>query len=160
MQPNYRNLINRWTVLGSLGVAGTLLVVTLIIIGWTTPRTSPEVGFAPADLTMIPAPTHTPDVTATPTVDPLAPTATAAADVIAIGGYVQISGTEGQGLRIRREPGLDGETAFRGEEAEVFTVQEGPRDADGYVWWYVVAQYDEARAGWAAAEFLAVVPPP
>ena len=160
MQPDFRHLVNRWTVLGSLGLAGFLLVVTLIVIGWTTPRPSPEVGFAPADLTVIPAPTHTPAVTTTPTLDPLLGTATVPADVIGISAYVQISGTEGEGLRIHSEPGLNTETVFRGEEAEVFTVQDGPREADGYVWWYVVAQYDEARAGWAAADFLAVVPPP
>jgi len=157
---DYRKLLTRWTILGSLGVAGGLLLLTLIIIGWTTPRISPEVGFAPADITSIPAPTHTPNVTAAPTVDPLLVTPTAAADQISIGGYVQISGTEGEGLRIRSAPGLNSETVFRGEEAEVFTVVDGPREADGHVWWYVVAQYDDTRAGWAAAEFLTVVPPP
>lgn len=155
-----RPYLNRWVILGALGVAGMLLLITLILIGWTSPRFSPKVGFAPADLTMIPAPTHTPNVLPTSTLDPLTAGSTPAADTIAVGGYVQISGTEGDGLRIRSSPGLNGDTVFRGEEAEVFVVHEGPQSVDGYTWWYVVAPYDETRAGWAASEFLAVVPAP
>lgn len=155
-----RPYINRWTILGALIFAGILLLATLIVIGWTSPRFSPEVGFAPADLTMIPAPTHTPNVTVVPTNDPLIATPTLDANTIGINGYVQISGTEGEGLRIRSTAGLNGETVFRGEEAEVFVVRDGPQTADGYIWWYLVAPYDETRAGWAAADFLAVVPSP
>jgi hypothetical protein len=154
-----RPYLNRWVILGALGFAALLTIITLIIIGWTTPRLSPDVGFAPADLTMIPAPTHTPNVTATPTIDPLA-TPSLAANTIGVSAYVQISGTEGDGLRIRSEAGLNSDTVFKGEEAEVFVVKDGPKDADGYTWWYIVAPYDEKRAGWAAANFLAVVPPP
>ena len=152
--------LNRWVIGGSLALAGILIIVTLIIIGWTTPRVSPDVGFAPADLTMIPAPTHTPLVSPVPTNDPLLATPTLAPGTIGIGGYVQISGTEGEGLRIRSAAGLNSNTVFRGEEAEVFVVRDGPQEIDGYTWWYLVAPYDETRAGWAAAEFLAVVPAP
>ncbi len=152
--------LNRWVIFGTLAVTGILIVITLIIIGWTSPRFSPNVGFAPADLTMIPAPTHTPSVPIIPTNDPLIATPTLAANVIGINGYVQISGTEGEGLRIRSTAGLNGETVFRGEEAEVFVVHDGPQTVDGYTWWYLVAPYDDTRAGWAAADFLAVVPSP
>jgi hypothetical protein len=159
MRLDFRKLLTPWTALGSLGVAGILLAITLLVIGWTTPRVSPEVGFAPADVTLIPPPTRTPDVTPTSTVDPQA-TPAQLADGIAVGSFVQIAGTEGAGLRIRRAPGLDSETAFRGEESEVFSVLDGPRDADGHTWWYVAAQYDESRAGWAAADWLIVIPSP
>ena len=54
----------------------------------------------------------------------------------------------------------DTETVFRGEEAEVFVIRDGPQQADGYTWWYLVAPNAETRAGWAAADFLAVVPGP
>ena len=154
-----RPYLNRWVIFGALGFAAILLLITLIIIGWMSPRFSPDVGFAPADLTMIPAPTHTPNVTAVPTTDPFV-TPTLDPTSINIDGYVQITGTEGEGLRIRLAPGLGGETVFRGEEAEVFIVKDGPQSVDGYTWWYLVAPYDETRAGWAAADFLAVVPSP
>jgi hypothetical protein len=91
------------------------------------------------------------DPNATPEFDP---------NTIHIDGYVQISGTGIDGLRIRSAPGLNTNTVFRGEESEVFLVKDGPQEADGYTWWYVVASYDETRAGWAAADFLAVVPSP
>ncbi|MCX6058234.1 MAG: hypothetical protein NTW69_08795 [Chloroflexi bacterium] len=154
-----RPYLNRYVIIGTLAVAGGLLIITFIIIGWTSPRFSPDLGFAPADLTVIPAPTHTPNVTAVPTNDPLI-TPTLAANTIGIGGYVQISGTEGEGLRIRQTPGLNADTVFRGEESEVFVVKDGPQTADGYTWWYLVAPYDETRAGWSVADFLSVVPSP
>ncbi len=156
---NLRPYLNRWVMIGTLSFAGILLLITLIVIGWTSPRFSPDVGFAPADLTMIPAPTHTPNVTVVPTNDPLV-TPTLDPTSINVNGYVQITGTEGEGLRIRSAPGLNTETVFRGEEAEVFVVRDGPQSTDGYTWWYLVAPYDETRAGWAAADFLAVVPSP
>jgi hypothetical protein len=155
---NARRLFNKWVILGALVVAGLLILLTVILIGWTTTPQSLSVGFVPADLTVIPAPTATPNVTATATTDPFAPTPVPTG--IAIGNYAQITGTGGEGLRIRSEPGLTGEPVFLGFDTEAFLVQDGPREADGYVWWYIVAPYDEARAGWAAADFLTYVPTP
>jgi hypothetical protein len=154
-----RPFLNRFTIVGSLIVAAALILLTLIIIGWTSPRFSPEVGFAPADLTMIPAPTHTPAATLTPTLDPFA-SPTIDPTTIHIDGYVQIIEVGTDGLRIRSAPGLTTETVFLGGEAEVFLVKDGPQEADGYTWWYLVASYDDTRAGWAAADFLSVVPAP
>jgi hypothetical protein len=151
--------INVWVIAGTLAVTACLTLSTLAAIGWTSPRPSPDVGFVPADLTMIPAPTHTPQTPPTATFDPNV-TPTLPLDQISIGGYVQITGTDGEGLRIRANPGLAGEDRFLGFDEEVFQVREGPQQVDGYVWWYLVAPYDENRAGWAAADFLTVVPSP
>ena len=153
-----RQLFNRWVILGALILAGLLTLITVISIGWTNTPQSPDVGFAPAHLTVISAPTATPNVTATVTPDPFAPSPTPTG--IAIGGYAQITGTAGEGLRIRSEPGLAGEPVFLGFDTEVFLVQDGPREADGYIWWYLVAPYDDARAGWAASDFLTYIPAP
>ena len=155
---NVRDLINKWVILGALALAGLLLLITAVAIGLTSARQPSDVGFAPADVTVIPAPTGTSGAPPTPTIDPFA-TATSPAGV-AIGNYVQINGTEGQGLRIRAEPGLGGAFQFLAYDSEVFVVQEGPREVDGYVWWYLVAPYDETRVGWAAADFLSYVPEP
>lgn len=151
-----RQLINRWVILGTLAVAGALTLITTLSIGLMSAPEASEVGFAPADVTVIAAPTATSGAPPTPTIDPFA-TATAPAG-IAIGNYVQITGTEGEGLRIRSEPGLNGNPEFLGFDSEVFLVQDGPREGDGYVWWYLVAPYDETRVGWAAADFLSYVP--
>ena len=155
---NVRELVNKWVILGALAFAGLLLLITAIAIGLTSARRNSEVGFVPADVTVIAAPTGTSGAPPTPTIDPFAsPTSPAG---IAIGNYVQITGTEGQGLRIRAEPGLGGEFQFLAYDSEVFVVQDGPREVDGYVWWYLVAPYDETRVGWAAADFLTYIPEP
>jgi hypothetical protein len=155
---NARQLFNKWVILGALFLAGFLLLVTALSIGLTAAHQSSEVGFAPADVTMIPASTSTSSAPPTPTIDPFAsPTSPAG---IAVGNYVQITGTEGQGLRIRKAPGLDGEFEFLAYDSEVFVVQDGPREVDGYVWWNLVAPYDDTRVGWAAADFLTYVPAP
>jgi hypothetical protein len=155
---NLRPYLNRWVLLGAVVLACALTLFTAISIGLTSARQNQQVGFAPADLTVIVAPTSTSSALPTATIDPFAPTP--ALTGIAVGNYVQISGTEGEGLRIRAEPGLNGEPQFLGYDSEVFIVKDGPRDVDGFVWWYLVAPYDETRVGWAAADFLSYVPEP
>lgn len=150
-------LLNVWTIAGALVFAGCLLLTTLISIGWTRPPQTGDQGFVPADLTIIAPPTATVNPTLTPTPSG---TTTPPAGQIGVGAYVQITGTEGAGLRIRSAPGLNSDTVFRGEEAETFQVKDGPQQADGHTWWYLVAPYDNTRAGWAAADYLAVVPSP
>jgi hypothetical protein len=158
---DFFSLFNIKVLLGALGIAGCLIVITLASIGWSKPDPARDFGFAPADLTVIPAPTSTPNVTPTFTPDPLiVGTATLAPDQIGVGGFVQITGTEGQGLRLRTDPGLNSAPVFLGYDEEVFEVRDGPQEADGYTWWYLVAPYDEGRAGWAAAEFLGAIPSP
>ena len=155
---NVRELFNKWVIIGALVLAGLLIMITALAIGLTAAAPSSDVGFVPADLTVIPAPTGTSGAPPTPTIDPFAtPTVPAG---VAIGNYVQITGTEGQGLRIRAAPGLDGEFQFLAYDSEVFVVQDGPRELDGYTWWYLVAPYDETRVGWAAADFLTYIPEP
>jgi len=153
-----RQLFNKWVIISALVIAGVLILITIIVIGWTNSPQSPDFGFAPADLTVIVAPTLTPNVTPTATVDPFAPSPIPTG--LAIGSYAQITGTEGEGLRIRSQPGLTGEPVFLGLDSEVFLVQDGPREADGYVWWYLVAPYDETRKGWGAANYLTFITPP
>jgi hypothetical protein len=158
---NLSSILNIRVLLGALGIAVLLILITWISIGWTKPDPAREFGFAPADLTVIPAPTSTPDVTPTFTPDPLIfGTPTLAPDTIGVGGYVQITGTDGEGLRLRADPGLNGTPVFLGYDEEVFQVREGPQNLDGYTWWYLVAPYDETRAGWAAADFLGAIPSP
>jgi hypothetical protein len=155
---NLRPYLNRWVFLGAIVLAGALTLFTAISIGLTSARQNEQVGFAPADLTVIAAPTSTSSAPPTATIDPFAPTPVPTG--IAVGNYVQISGTEGEGLRIRAEPGLNGEPQFLGYDSEVFVIKDGPREVDGFVWWYLVAPYDETRVGWAAADFLSYVPAP
>jgi len=154
----FQQLFNRWVILGAIIFAGLLILITSVSIGLTTPREDSSIGFVPADLTVIPASTSTSSAPPTPTIDPFAPSPTPTG--LAVGNYAQITGTEGQGLRIRATPGLDGEFVFLGYDSEVFVIQDGPQTVDGYTWWYLVAPYDDTRAGWAAADFLTFIPAP
>jgi hypothetical protein len=160
MTRNLRQLLTFPVLLGASGLACLLTLIALAWFGFSAASPPSDPGLVPAYLTLIPASTSMPLATPLPTFDPLAGTATLPANVIAIGAYVQITGTGGDGLRLRSGPGLTSEQLFLGEDAEVFQVRDGPQEANGYIWWYLVAPYDESRAGWAAANFLAVVPPP
>jgi hypothetical protein len=76
---------------------------------------------------------------------------------IAIGVYVQITGTGNIGLRIRLSPGVSSTLQFVAMENEVFYVKDGPIGMDNITWWLLVASYDENRQGWAAGQYLTVI---
>lgn len=155
-----RQLFGWPVILGALGVAVVLMAFSLVGTGWLNPLQAATPDLALAALTVIPAPSATPMVQpalpaeAAPGQPALVPTQ------ITIGSYVQITGTDGDGLRVRSASGLTAEPIFLAYDEEVFIVRDGPQDADGYTWWYLVAPYDETRSGWAAANFLAIIPPP
>lgn len=145
-------------------IIGTFLVALgLCLLTWGSLLAFPSRAAQPQDfsavLTVLPAPTHTPTPIPATQVTPTASQSPNGQGIV-IGAYVQITGTEGQGLRLRAAPGLDAALLFLGYDAEVYQVRDGPRQADGYTWWYLVAPYDEQRAGWAAADYLTVIAPP
>lgn len=119
---------------------------------------------ATAVLNIIEAPT----ITLTPLSSTATPSATQSSDVppphlagdLSIGDNVQISGTGGDGLRLRSSPGLQGEVLFLGYEGEVFQISDGPEDSDGYIWWYLIAPYDEKVQGWAVSNYLIILQNP
>jgi hypothetical protein len=84
---------------------------------------------------------------------------------IVVGSEVMIFGTEGDGLAMRQGPGTgyaivtqaddDRNIAFDGN---VFQVEDGPRDNDGHIWWYLVDPNDPDRFGWAVSDFMLKVP--
>jgi len=157
-----RRLISPWVVLGGIGMALLLLVVFLISI--FTLRAKPERWpSGTAVLNLIPAPTDTipapqPTAMLTPTTSELPPPPGGIG--ISLGALVQISGTGLDGLRIRTDPSLQGQIKFVGIEAEVFQVKDGPREADGYTWWLLVAPYDETLNGWAVGDYLEIIQNP
>ena len=146
--------LNKWVVLGAVGIAAFLCVFWWFVFTLLRPEAS-QVAAQPAEIAIIAAPT----ITASPAAD-LTETPDASQesrDGISVGTVVQIGGTEGAGLRLRSDPGIASEVRFIGMDAEVFEVQDGPQDQDDIVWWYLVSPYDEARSGWAASNYLTVV---
>jgi hypothetical protein len=156
-------LFDPWVILGAIGFGVTLLILILLFL-WSTRAPIALSGAPTAVMTVIslptptslpPSPTPSAAVTATNTPPPPAESGD-----IAVGAYVQVSGTGGDGLRFRSEPGLSSEVRFVGLEAEVFEVREGPQEADGHTWWYLVAPFDETLAGWAVSGYLRTVQNP
>lgn len=159
---NLRRFATAGVILSALGLGALLVGLAVVYTFWWSPA---QAYFeAPQDaLTVIPGPSVTPPPPPTAPPPTTAPTPTYAAlapGEIGIGSYVQITGTGGDGLNIRNGPGLSAQPQFLGYDAEVFEVRDGPREADGFVWWYLVTPVDENRAGWAAASFLSVVANP
>lgn len=163
-----RWLFNPWIIGGAIFIALLLLAATMAIVWLTRPGPAP-VAQATAVLNVVQAPTSTPFVpTATPLILPTETPSLPEGSLppsplpgsIAVDMFVQISNTGGDGLRLRTDPGLNGEVRLLGAEAEVFRVAEGPQDIDGFTWWYLVGPYDESRRGWAVANYLTVVQGP
>lgn len=146
--------VNIWVILCSILIAGGLIVLIGLIL-FLAPAPAPAVGPYGAALTIIPAPT----LTATPEkkIETPTPTSLPSFGGITIGDYVQISGTDGQGLRLRSGPGISNPPRLLGMDAELFQVKDGPKQSDDFTWWYLEAPYDPERSGWAASSFLTVV---
>ncbi|MEW5869975.1 MAG: hypothetical protein AB1894_11910 [Chloroflexota bacterium] len=154
-----KGCLSPWVMLGAflIGIFLSCLVLGLL---WSTRKPPVASAQATAILNVISAPTAT-QVVLTPTLEASAtlPPGPAVGD-IEVGVYVQILGTGGTGLRLRAEPGLEAQVLMVGSEAEVFRVEDGPQEADGYTWWRLIGPFDETRNGWAVANYLTVVQGP
>jgi len=109
-----------------------------------------------ATITLIVYPAHTPSPSSIPVIAEETTQSTPSAQ-ISKGGKVRITGTGGDGLRLRDNPGLSGKVLILGKENEIFQVLDGPADADGYIWWLLVNFEDNTQKGWGVSDFLQVV---
>ncbi len=135
-----------------------LILMTLCLGALFIFRPSGGPTIPAAIFTVIPAPTATvvlpTEAIPTPTLSP----EELASGKIEIDVIVQITGTEGAGLRLRAEPGVSAAPVVLGKDGEQFLVKDGPSHKDGYNWWKLESQKDASRSGWAAADYLSVVP--
>jgi hypothetical protein len=147
-------------ILGILLLGISLTIGTLGFLWLTRPESAP-VSISTAELNIIRVPTSTPTMSATVVGD--TPTPESQIDSlggISTGSFVMITGTGGDGLRVRPEPGLSQGVRFIAGEGEIFQVQDGPVEIDAYTWWYLVKPDDASRVGWAVNDFLQVVQAP
>ena len=72
----------------------------------------------------------------------------------ALGELVRVYGTSGDGLRLRSAPDLGSKILLVAPEDEVFILQDGPAESDGYRWWYLVHPFYEDQEGWAVERYL------
>ena len=145
--------LTAWGALGGLALACVALGAGLLIRpNLAGPESTPV-------LTVFPGPTATftpPDTTDTPQ-----PSATSSpppsSNELAVGSFVAVSGTEGDGLRMRDGPSLADTIVRLAVENEVFQIEDGPQESDGYIWWYVVNPYDPEITGWVVSNYLRLV---
>ena len=151
------SILNPVTLMTAAILTVGLVLISLVILFFGR---NPTTGASTIpETTLIPAPTLTPrviDPTRTPT-----PTPTSIfflpEGVIGIGIYVQVTGTDGAGLRMRAEPGLGAAINFSAMDSEVFLVIDAPVTLDGHTWWHLEAPYDRNRNGWSSANFLSPI---
>jgi hypothetical protein len=161
-----KRFINGKFLIGALVTASVLMCISLTAILLKHPASNPDLqpaSYGQAAMTVIAAPTSTPDLglpTLTPSPLPPTITPTPLPGTLAVGAFVQITGTEGQGLRLRGGPGLGNDQLFLGYDSEVYHVVDGPVNADGHTWWKLTAPYDATRTGWAVQDYLTVIQSP
>lgn len=148
-----KKILNPLVIAGTVITASLLILVTYFISGGLLPEDEdPYQGGAVITVIPVPTSTPTPQPTMTPEIPPT-PT-TIVENGIELGGYAQIFGTEGEGLRLRREPSLSAVIIYLGLEGEIFLVKGGPVEADGHLWWELEAPLNSSRQGWTVSDYL------
>lgn len=148
------------TILAGIMLAVVLIGLVFLLIFLSNQGKKPSaVSEQVADITIIPSPTETPTLPITTEVIEMTETVQVVLPpgMIGIGAYVQVTGTDGSGLRMRAEPGTNTEVLFIAMDEEVFKVVGGPVEKDDYTWWQLEAPYDQTRTGWSAEPFLEVI---
>jgi hypothetical protein len=145
-------------------IFGVVLLLAFIGLLTLTRTRTPQNTKPTAIITLIQFPTGTiqpPTTSPTPFDEPV-PTSVPPSPqgTITLGGYVEVSGTGGDGLRLRSEAGINSDVRILAAEKEVFQVQDGPAEIDGYTWWYLVGLTDSSQRGWAVSNYLVEIPAP
>lgn len=158
-----RNLLTIKVVIGAI-IFGIGVFAVLLGILWSARANENSAVPATAILKIIEAPTQTPLVgnpteTATPTPASAERTPLPSTD-IAIGSYVQVSGTGGDGLRLHDAAGVASKVNYIAIESELFIVKDGPIEMDGYIWWLLQDPYTDRATGWGVANYLVVAQNP
>lgn len=150
MNENERANIYQWGCLAAL-ISGIALVIAGGIWLFTKPPASPSGTIPTAIVQTVTLTVSVPNL-ASPTSLP------AISDGIGIGIRVRVSGTGDVGLSIRADASTTAERRAIAEEGKIFLVTDGPKEADGLVWWFIKDEGDPNSVGWAAADYLTPVP--
>jgi hypothetical protein len=79
-------------------------------------------------------------------------------ETIGVGKTVIVNSKE-SGLNIRSAPGtFNTQVLFVTDDGTLFTVVDGPAQADGFTWWKIQNPADGTQSGWAASVFLQIAP--
>lgn len=152
-----RAVFNPWVIIGAIGFALILFMLTFLLL--SSIRTGPVPGDeSQAVINVIAAPTDTPAIPTSTAM--VAPTDALVQSGVFVGGTAVVAGTGGDGLRLRYTPGLKSNVRLLSGEGTLFEIMDGPREMDGYTWWYLENPQDRTQRGWAVADFLEPAPVP
>jgi len=146
---NHRNLLIGTIIIAVVACLSIGLVFTLL-----STLAGGEVIQKEAKLGIVPYIASTSTQTIAPT--PILPTPENI-DGIQLGSVVQIFGTDGVGLKIRTQAGVQSAQLFIALDSEIFEVTDGPIRLDDYVWWQLTSPYDTQRSGWAVSKYLTTI---
>ena len=162
-KPSFLGLVKTNWLWAGLGVLlGTITLLGSIVLGYFTRQAHAVKSSAtpilvliaaPTAYTAVPPPTEiiAPSYTPTPTFPP------AVDGSLSQGRLVEVFGTEGEGLRLRENSGLDSKIVSLAVESEVFELRDGPVEKDGYEWWFLVNPYNLEKTGWAVSTYLRAI---
>ena len=150
--PHYGN--HRNVFIGSLLLSIVVCLGFAITLTLLSSATGENVREKPAKLGVVPYITSTSTLASTPT--SILPTPEII-DGIQVGSVVQIFGTEGVGLKLRRLASIQAEQISVALDSEVYQVTGGPIVADDYIWWQLTSPYDTQRTGWAVSQYLTTI---
>ncbi len=145
-------------------LGGVVVLLTLIVCGlWALYLLHGQAtsgGPTPTPVIWTPTSVLTPAVSPTPPpTETAGPIPTISPD-IAIGRYVRVAGTGGDGLSLRSGPGENYTRMGVALEGEVFIVVDGPTVSGGSEWWKTRDPENEEREWWAVGNFLEPVEHP
>jgi len=160
MGPHQRRQNRRHLLIG--GLIGVAVAVILTIVLGSTRFTraggdvQPTIIMIMPDFTETPVPTQL-AVDAPGEEEPDQESRQDGQQSFPLGQWVQVTGTEGVGLNLRNQAGLDSPVVLVALDNEIFEVRGGPVDLADVRWWYLVNPYDDAQSGWADDRFLETV---
>ena len=77
---------------------------------------------------------------------------------LTVGMQVQVVGVGTSGLNVRTSAGYTGTPRFLAYDDDRFAIIGGPQTADGLEWWQIEDPNDPSRIGWAARNYLTILP--
>lgn len=85
------------------------------------------------------------------------PPATPIPGVFTVGVKVEISGTGGDGLRMREGPGTDSQVLYLAREGEDCIILEGPQIDENLIWWKIQSLEEETKTGWSVQTYMTTI---
>lgn len=155
---NHSEKNQKLPILAGILLGGVCAAVILIIF-LVGQNKNPQYEYVTPIVQVITAPTLT-QVPTAPSQQPTTELVLPGSMSLAPGTIVEITGTEGAGLRVRQDAGTSADALFLARDGERYVIKEGPKHVDDIFWYRIENTEDSTKKGWAAADYLKAVPNP